>query len=70
MVMAKWRDSHWCTQERKTKSICFSRNIIVRKREGLLLAQCGGCSKVRRIFHSEREMNSHIRLLRLNVHRF
>ena len=70
MVVAEWRDSHWCTQERKAKSRCFSRDIIVRKRGDLLLAHCGGCDKVRRIFHSKREMDSHIRLLRLNVHRF
>ena len=70
MVVAKWKDSHWCTQERNAKSRCFSRDIIVQKRADLLLAKCGGCGKVRRIFHSEREMDSHIRLLRLNVHRF
>ena len=78
MVVAEWKDSHWCTQERKAKSRCsgkkcqepISREIIVRKRGDLLLAHCGGCGKVRRIFHSKREMDSHIRLLRLNVHRF
>ena len=69
--VVEWKDSHWCTAELDTATgeRCFSRNIAVDKRQELFVALCCNCGSVRRVFHSENQMESHIRLHRLNVHR-
>ena len=66
-----WKDSYWCTKPLDTEpsARCFSRDIVVQSRNGLLAAVCGKCGSVRRIFKSDAAVEHHIRLLRLNVHR-
>ena len=66
-----WKDSHWCTKllDTEPSAICFSRDIVVRSRNGLLAAVCGKCGSARRIFKSDAAVEHHIRLLRLNVRR-
>ena len=66
-----WKHSHWCTRLLGTEpsARCFSRDIVVQSRNGLLAAVCGNCGSVRRTFQSDAAVEHHIRLLRLDVHR-
>ena len=70
-IGVRWKDSHWCTRllDTEPSTRCFSRDIVVQSRNGLLATICGNCGSVRRIFKSDAAVEHHIRLLRLNVHR-